>query len=115
MMFLCATLPSLLFVSPILCLLQQGHCHEQRPRQAGPSITSMSQSAWDAFNATVSGRLHNGEPMMAPCYLDYDGTFQIPNIVECSNLQNNRSDTVLVSDHFGGYINVGLYVPYHSH
>lgn len=97
---------SLLTVLLTLSPPQQGHCYVHQPRQVASSIASINQSTWNAFNATVSGHLHNGEPMMAPCYTDYDGVLKIPDVAECSILQNERSDTVSVSDYFGGYINV---------
>ena len=37
------------------------------------SVLSVSQSDWEAFNASVSGRLHNGVPLLAPCYRAFNG------------------------------------------
>ena len=37
------------------------------------SVLSVSQSDWEAFNASVSGRLHNGVPLLAPCYKAFNG------------------------------------------
>ncbi|KAL3470593.1 hypothetical protein BJX99DRAFT_267297 [Aspergillus californicus] len=67
------------------------------------SVLSVSQSAWDAFNGSVSGRLHDGLPMLAPCYYNYEGAEQTPETDVCSALQQHRSDHLFVSDHFGGY------------
>ncbi|KAL2828516.1 hypothetical protein BDW59DRAFT_178861 [Aspergillus cavernicola] len=67
------------------------------------SVLSVSQSAWEALNASVSGRLNNGIPMLAPCYDVYNGEEQVLNIEECNLLQEHRSDHLFVSDRFGGY------------
>ncbi|KAL4942348.1 hypothetical protein BDV06DRAFT_211930 [Aspergillus oleicola] len=67
------------------------------------SVLFVSQSDWDAFNVSVSGRLHDGVPMLAPCYGVYDGVEQKPDTETCSTLQSNRHDHLFVSNHFGGY------------
>lgn len=113
-MFLCTVMYSLFTVLLTLSLSQRGHCYGHQPRQVASSIASINQSTWNAFNATVSGHLHNGEPMMAPCYTDYDGVLKYPDVAECFVLQSARSDTVLVSDYFGGYINVRSCLFYHQ-
>lgn len=41
------------------------------------SVLSVSDSDWDAFNASVSGRLQVGVPMLAPCYTNYNGQQQV--------------------------------------
>jgi hypothetical protein len=41
------------------------------------SVLSVSQSDWQAFNASVSGRLHNGVPLLAPCYRTFNGKEQV--------------------------------------
>lgn len=41
------------------------------------SVLSVSQSDWEAFNASVSGRLHNGAPLLAPCYKIFNGREQV--------------------------------------
>jgi hypothetical protein len=66
------------------------------------SILSVSQSTWDTFNATISGRLHDGRPMFAPCFYVYNGTFQIPSR-ECLHLQRIKNNDHHISQHFGGY------------
>ncbi|KAL2871959.1 uncharacterized protein BJX67DRAFT_376809 [Aspergillus lucknowensis] len=71
-----------------------------RPRA---SVFSVTQSDWDAFNASVSGRLHDGVPMLASCYAVYNGESQEPDPRECDILQENRGNHLFVSDQFGGY------------
>ncbi|KAL4787306.1 hypothetical protein BJX76DRAFT_345599 [Aspergillus varians] len=69
------------------------------------SLSTVNQSTWEAFSKKVGGRLHDGEPMLAPCYTRYNGQEQTPNAEECSTLQTNRSNAVFTSQHFGGYRN----------
>jgi hypothetical protein len=40
-------------------------------------ISSVSKQDWDAFNASVDGRLHEGVPIFAPCYSVYNGESQV--------------------------------------
>ena len=70
------------------------------------SLSTINESTWDAFNSSVSGRLRNGQPMLAPCYTNFNGHAQLPDHQECSALQSHQSDSDFVSKHFGGYQNV---------
>ncbi|KAL3463272.1 hypothetical protein BJX64DRAFT_276583 [Aspergillus heterothallicus] len=67
------------------------------------SLFSVAQADWDAFNASVSGQLRDGIPMLAPCYTVYNGKSQVPDSSTCSTLQESRHDLSFVSEHFGGY------------
>ncbi|KAL3438151.1 hypothetical protein BDV09DRAFT_206043 [Aspergillus tetrazonus] len=67
------------------------------------SVLSVSDSDWDAFNASVSGRLQVGVPMLAPCYTNYNGQQQDVDPEVCDALQQNRADHLFVTDQFGGY------------
>ncbi|KAL2863989.1 uncharacterized protein BJX67DRAFT_362191 [Aspergillus lucknowensis] len=69
------------------------------------SIASITDSEWDAFNATVSGRLRNGEPMLAPCYTRYNGEAQEPDLEQCSVLQKDGGDLTYATGQFGMYVN----------
>ncbi|KAL5359266.1 FAD-binding domain-containing protein [Aspergillus floccosus] len=69
-------------------------------RNPKASLLSVNQSTWDAFNQSIMGRLHDGQPMMAPCYLHYNGEIQTPNLEQCLGLQRNQLDSVFISDHF---------------
>ena len=59
------------------------------------SVLSVSDSDWDAFNASVSGRLQVGVPMLAPCYTNYNGQQQVRYSVrqwlELAVLTTNRT------------------------
>ncbi|KAI9372487.1 hypothetical protein BJX61DRAFT_533913 [Aspergillus egyptiacus] len=66
-------------------------------------VWSIDQENWDAFNASVSGRLYNGMPMLAPCFKIYNDGPQTPMPEVCDRLQRHRADHLFVSDHFGGY------------
>ncbi|KAL2800369.1 FAD-binding domain-containing protein [Aspergillus keveii] len=66
------------------------------------SIASLNQEKWDAFNSTISGRLHNGQPMLAPCFYRYNGQSQRPG-AECSTVQKNKGASESIVDYFGGY------------
>ncbi|KAL4890020.1 FAD-binding domain-containing protein [Aspergillus ambiguus] len=74
-------------------------------RGLSASLSSVNQSTWNAFSKSINGRLHNGRPMMAPCYLNYNGKSQIPDLGQCLKLQGSQLDSVFISDHFGGYQN----------
>lgn len=108
-------------ILPVLCFtllfLPLGHCIQRR--RPFTSILSINQSTWDAFNASISGHLFNGEPIMASCYTHYNGKLQVPDAEQCAILQRSRSDPVFVSDYFGGYMNVREYPaffdPFHYH
>ncbi|KAL3458399.1 hypothetical protein BJX64DRAFT_301938 [Aspergillus heterothallicus] len=67
-------------------------------------ISAITPDEWDAFNSTVSGRLRNGEPMLAPCYKRYNGETQSPNLAECANLQKNGGDLAFATGQFGYYM-----------
>ncbi|KAL2835353.1 hypothetical protein BJY01DRAFT_223828 [Aspergillus pseudoustus] len=67
-------------------------------------ISSIAAAEWDAFNATVSGRLRNGEPMLAPCYTHYNGEAQKPDQAQCANLQKNGGDLTFATGQFGYYM-----------
>ncbi|KAL3474584.1 hypothetical protein BJX99DRAFT_174699 [Aspergillus californicus] len=71
--------------------------------RATASLASVDQSAWETFNKSINGRLHKGEPMLAPCYLIYDGQTQIPDDQECTVIQESRMNATFISDLFGGY------------
>ncbi|KAJ0413820.1 FAD-binding domain-containing protein [Aspergillus carlsbadensis] len=66
------------------------------------SIASVSQDKWDALNSTISGRLHNGQPMLAPCFYRYNGQSQRPS-AECSAVQENKAASESIVEHVGGY------------
>ncbi|KAJ0425698.1 hypothetical protein BJY00DRAFT_298348 [Aspergillus carlsbadensis] len=67
------------------------------------STSSVNKQDWDAFNASVNGRLHEGIPIFAPCYTVYNGGSQVPDATTCSTLQESRHDQSFISSHFGGY------------
>ncbi|KAF9890088.1 hypothetical protein FE257_006249 [Aspergillus nanangensis] len=69
------------------------------------SLLNVSQSSWNMFNASVSGHLHNGQPMMAPCYINYNGHIQRLDLGKCLSLEKNETDSIFIADHFGGYQN----------
>ncbi|RDW93782.1 uncharacterized protein DSM5745_01104 [Aspergillus mulundensis] len=72
------------------------------PRPTAP-LSSVSQAAWEAFNETVGGRLYNGEPVLAPCYPNYNGEPQRSDAEECTVLQSSRNNGSFTSDNFGAY------------
>ncbi|KKK21133.1 hypothetical protein P175DRAFT_0507165 [Aspergillus ochraceoroseus IBT 24754] len=69
------------------------------------SVGTVSDQDWDTFNASVSGRLYNGEPMLAPCYTNYNGEPQVPNLEECIVVQGKKGDPTFITGQFGGYMN----------
>ncbi|KAL4860880.1 hypothetical protein BDV12DRAFT_204599 [Aspergillus spectabilis] len=92
-----------LFLLALIALL--GPVSALHPR-ATSSLSSVNASTWSILSASVSGRLYDGEPLLAPCYTRYNGHLQRPDIQECTVLQNNRTNGVFISNHFGGYQNV---------
>ncbi|KAL4940755.1 hypothetical protein BDV06DRAFT_213210 [Aspergillus oleicola] len=68
-------------------------------------LSSINQSTWDAFNARVNGRLHNGEPMWAPCYRRVNGHTQRPDLGECAVLQENTGNATFSTAQFAGFRN----------
>ncbi|KAL2827202.1 FAD-binding domain-containing protein [Aspergillus cavernicola] len=78
---------------------------EARSSRVTVSLASVNQSAWDALDRSVGGRLYDGEPMLAPCYIRYNGQVQRPDIGECVVLQQNRTKLGFASNEFGGYQN----------
>ncbi|KAL4959597.1 uncharacterized protein BDV14DRAFT_184338 [Aspergillus stella-maris] len=70
---------------------------------ASAPVFSVTQSDWDAFNASVSGRLHDGIPMLSPCFADFNGVEQNPDTEACSTIQSNRQNHTFISTHFSGY------------
>ncbi|KAL4869505.1 hypothetical protein BDV12DRAFT_82272 [Aspergillus spectabilis] len=74
------------------------------------SLSSVNQSTWGSFQQGVGGRLYDGEPMLAPCFVPYNGQLQAPDTQECNVLQRDRNDSRFVSGNFGTYhsINWGV-------
>ncbi|KAE8323130.1 FAD-binding domain-containing protein [Aspergillus sergii] len=75
-----------------------------RPRLYTP-LASINQTTWAALNESVSGRLGNALPMMAPCYRNVNGDTQVPDLQRCSVTMGKRFDPGFVSDQIGGYLN----------
>ncbi|KAL4874763.1 hypothetical protein BJY04DRAFT_233302 [Aspergillus karnatakaensis] len=94
-------------MKPILIALSTalGAANALGPRTT-VSLSSVSQPTWKSFNESVGGHLYDGEPMLAPCFIRYDGHLQRPDARECALLQANRNDPVFTAEHFGGYRNV---------
>ncbi|KAL4917613.1 hypothetical protein BDW62DRAFT_218097 [Aspergillus aurantiobrunneus] len=84
-------------IRPVLVTAALGH--------GSGSLLSVSRSEWEAFNESVSGRLYDGVPILAPCYGVYNGEeqVQILDTERCNTIQENRRDHSFVSDRFGGY------------
>lgn len=76
-------------------------------------LASVSGPAWDTFNQSVSGRLFNGLPVLAPCFSTVNGAPQSPDTQECKRVVGNQANAAFISDMFGGYATVRtLYGPY---
>ncbi|PWY82171.1 FAD-binding domain-containing protein [Aspergillus heteromorphus CBS 117.55] len=75
------------------------------PIRARSSLSAISQEKWDALSKSVGGRVHDGEPFLAPCYDNYNGKLKVPDYAECTLLQSNRSSSVFIAGYFGGYQN----------
>ncbi|KAL3479627.1 hypothetical protein BJX99DRAFT_267991 [Aspergillus californicus] len=68
------------------------------------SIASIPDAEWNRFNATVSGHLHNGEPMLAPCCTLYNGEPHTPDLERCAVVMNNGSNMTFATGQFGLYV-----------
>ncbi|KAF9886719.1 hypothetical protein FE257_011096 [Aspergillus nanangensis] len=71
-----------------------------RHKSLGKSLASVDESIWHSFNRSISGRLFDGRPMMAPCFGNYNGSLQAAG---CTEIQNGAPTL-----YFGGYQNVCL-------
>ncbi|KAL4876180.1 hypothetical protein BJY04DRAFT_231890 [Aspergillus karnatakaensis] len=67
-------------------------------------LSSITDEQWSAFNETVSGNLHNGEPMLAPCYARYNGQVQKPDLGQCATVQAKGGDLNFATTQFGYYV-----------
>ncbi|KAL4809499.1 hypothetical protein BDV18DRAFT_157254 [Aspergillus unguis] len=66
-------------------------------------VSAASQADWNTFNASISGRLYTGEPILAPCFAAFNGREQTVDTQQCEIIQKNRGDHAFVSSKFGGY------------
>lgn len=66
----------------------------------GETLYSIDESVWDAFNRSISGRLFDGRPMMAPCFGKYNESSPAAG---CTGIQKGAP-----TQYFGGYQNVCL-------
>ncbi|KAL4792654.1 hypothetical protein BDV19DRAFT_400467 [Aspergillus venezuelensis] len=69
------------------------------------SVASVPDDVWDSFNASVSGNLRNGEPMLAPCFARYNGELQTADLGQCATVQTKGGDLSYASGQFGTYLN----------
>lgn len=79
-----------------------GHAHAARTNP----LASVSSPTWDAFNQSISGRLFNGLPILAPCFTSVNGAPQSPDTQECERVADHQTDASFISDIFGGYVTV---------
>ncbi|KAL4954525.1 hypothetical protein BDW69DRAFT_205151 [Aspergillus filifer] len=69
------------------------------------SIASVPDDVWVCFNASVSGHLRNGEPMLAPCFARYNGEVPTADLAQCATVQTKGGDLAYASSQFGAYLN----------
>lgn len=68
-------------------------------------IDQITPAQWSAFNATVGGRLVVGYPWAKPCYSNYNGQLQTPNVAACTVVQNGYKNDTIIAKNFGAYMN----------
>ncbi|KAL5335987.1 hypothetical protein BJX70DRAFT_304232 [Aspergillus crustosus] len=68
------------------------------------SLATISPEQWAELNTTVSGNLHVGEPMLAPCYTRYNGRPQSPDLAQCALVQSKGGDLDFATTQFGYYV-----------
>ncbi|KAL4929863.1 FAD-dependent oxidoreductase [Aspergillus undulatus] len=81
-----------------------GAANALAPRSTVP-LSSIDKATWDDLSAKVGGRLYDGEPMWAPCYSQYNGQTQEPDVAECTEVQNHKGNATFSTARWGGYRN----------
>jgi hypothetical protein len=64
---------------------------------------------WKSLNETVNGRLNFGIPLAQSCYSTSNLTLltdAVPNLVECTQVQQGYETNAFISGNFGGFMNV---------
>jgi hypothetical protein len=64
---------------------------------------------WQSLNQTVNGRLNYGIPLAQSCYSTFNLTLltdAVPNLVECTQVQQGYETNAFISGNFGGFMNV---------
>lgn len=74
--------------------------------QTWASLSSIGAATWNALNATVGGRLHEGAPMMSPCYPSSHDPTQPLDAAQCTAEQELLLNSTLASNEFPWYHNV---------
>ncbi|RAL15380.1 FAD-binding domain-containing protein [Aspergillus homomorphus CBS 101889] len=69
------------------------------------SLSSISQATWEAFNTTLSGRLHEGAPMMSSCYPSMNNPTEQQDPTQCAAEQSLLLNANLASNEFSWYSN----------
>ncbi|RAH72409.1 FAD-binding domain-containing protein [Aspergillus aculeatinus CBS 121060] len=91
---------SLLLAIPLLA----NRAQSSNP-QTWASLSSISAATWNALNATVGGRLHEGAPMMSPCYPFSHDLTQPLDAAQCTAEQELLLNSTLASNEFPWYHN----------
>ncbi|UZJ55526.1 hypothetical protein CBS101457_004846 [Exobasidium rhododendri] len=69
------------------------------------AIDQVSPQTWNLLSTAVQGRLYTETPLAKPCYALYNGTANVPNAAQCSQvIQGYKTDTYLVTQP-SGYLN----------
>lgn len=79
------------------------------PRSSSvPAIYTVTPDEWASLNSSVGGRLGAGRPIDLPCYANYNGTANNPDLATCNKTQSMKSNSNFIADYFGGYEYVSL-------
>lgn len=66
---------------------------------------------WQALNETVNGRLQPGVPLAKSCYSLFNLTAVVPDLFECTAVQQNYETNAFISGQYGGFMNVNISIP----
>ena len=76
---------------------------------AGTTLT-VAWDDWVSLNGSVGGRLHFSTPFELPCFSSFAGDFVQSDPAECTVIQQNYTDPLFRSAHFGAFMNVSGFI-----
>ncbi|KAJ7512638.1 FAD-binding domain-containing protein [Mycena galericulata] len=69
-----------------------------------PVIRNVTPAQWNAFNASIGGRLQVGIPLARPCFA-LAGTAGSTNATECAAVRAGWGNSLFLVEQFGAYMN----------
>ncbi|PYI17264.1 FAD-binding domain-containing protein [Aspergillus violaceofuscus CBS 115571] len=93
------------FISLLLAVPLLANGAQPSNPQTWASLSSISTATWNAFNATVAGRLHEGTPMLSPCYPSSHDPTKPLHAAQCTAEQELLLNSTLASNEFPWYHN----------